>query len=59
MKQALSYLALIFDSNYKESAKYIIDNHIIENFYKNLKDNKKYKEYFDYANNYLKEKVKC
>lgn len=58
-EKIISYLALIFDLNYKESIKYILDNKIIDNFYNNLKGKEKYKKYFDYAKNYLKERVKC
>ncbi len=58
-EKIISYLALIFDLNYNESIKYILDNKIIDNFYNNLKDKEKYKEYFDYAKNYLKERIKC
>ena len=58
-EKIISYLALIFDLNYNESIKYILKNKIIDNFYNNLKNKEKYKEYFEYAKNYLKERIKC
>lgn len=58
-EKVLSYLALIFDLNFKESAQYILDNKIIENFYNSLKNKEKYQEYFSYAIKYLKEMTKC
>ena len=58
-EKIISYLALIFDLNYNESIKYILKNKIIDNFYNNLINKEKYKEYFEYAKNYLKERIKC
>lgn len=58
-EKALSYLALIFDLNFKQSAEYLLENKIIENFYKVLKNKEKYQEYFTFAINYLKEMEKC
>ena len=34
-------------------------NKIIDNFYNNLKDKEKYKEYFEHINKYLKEMITC
>lgn len=58
-EKVISYLALVFDLNYKESIEYIINNKIIENFYNTLEEKEKYKQYFDYANKYLKERITC
>ena len=49
--------ALLLNRN--ESIKYILKNKIIDNFYNNLKNKEKYKEYFEYAKKYLKERIKC
>ena len=58
-EKVLSYLALVFDLNYKISADYILEHKIIDNFYNNLKDKEKYKEYFEHINKYLKEMITC
>lgn len=58
-EKVLSYLALVFDLNYKFSADYILEHKIIDNFYNNLKDKEKYKEYFEHINKYLKEMITC
>ena len=48
---------MIYDLNYKESYKYIYDNNLIEKIYNNVDDKEKFKEYFDYINEFIKEKV--
>lgn len=58
-EKAITMLALVFDLNFKETAEYILDNHILEDFYNILKNKEKYKEYFNLANKHLKEMIKC
>lgn len=58
-EKILSYLALAFDLNFEESNKYLLENKILDNFYNNLNNKEKYKEYFDYIINHLKETIKC
>lgn len=53
----LLHLSMIYDLNYKESYKYIYDNNLIEKIYNNVDDKEKFKEYFDYINEFIKEKV--
>lgn len=55
----LVYLAFIFDLNFKKSLEYLLENKILENLYNNLNKKENYKEYFDYINNYIKERIKC
>ena len=58
-EKIISYLALVFDLNFKKSAQYLLEKNIIENFYNNLKNKENYQKYFTFAENYLKEMVKC
>ncbi len=58
-EKAIITLALVFDLNFKASAQYIIDNGILEEFYKNLSNKDKYKEYFDLAKKHMKEMIEC
>ena len=58
-EKIISYLALVFDLNFKESAKYILEKNILEHLYEVIKNKEKYKEYFDCALEHLKEMVKC
>lgn len=53
----LLHLSMIYDLNYKESYKYIYDNNLIEKICNNLDNKEKFKEYFDYIKEFLKEKV--
>ena len=53
----ISLLALIYDINYKESIEYLVNNNIIDNLYKRVKDKKGYKEYFDHINEYIKRRM--
>ena len=58
-EKIISYLALVFDLNFKESAKYLLEKNILDNLYEVIKNKEKYKEYFDCALEHLKEMVKC
>lgn len=58
-EKALSYLALVFDINFKESAELIIERHIIDNFYSIQHNKENYKKYIDIAEEHLKEMIKC
>lgn len=58
-EKLIAFLSLIFDLNFKESFNYLQENKILETIYKSLEAKEKYKEYFDYINNYIKEKIKC
>ena len=58
-EKIISFIALIFDLNFKESAKFLLDNNILENLYDNINNKTAYKNYFTFANDYLKEMIKC
>lgn len=58
-EKIISYLALVFDLNFKELAKYLLEKNILEHLYEVIKNKEKYKEYFDCALEHLKEMVKC
>lgn len=58
-ESSVKTLALVFDLNFKETAEYILDNHILEDFYNILLNKEKYKEYFNLATKHLKEMIKC
>lgn len=58
-EKAVIILALTFDLNFKETAEYILENHILENIYNVLPNKENYKEYIALANKHLKELVKC
>lgn len=49
----IKLLALIYDINFEESKKYIIKNNIVDELFKKLKHQDKYKEYFDHIKTYL------
>ena len=46
-------LAMLFDLRYKYSIKYVIENNLLDRLFSNIKDKQKFKEYFEYMNNYL------
>lgn len=58
-EKIISFIALVFDLNFKESAKFLLDNNILENLYNNITNKEAYKKYFTFAINYLKEMIKC
>ena len=58
-ESAVKTLALVFDLNFKETAEYILEHHILDDFYNILKNKEKYEEYFLVANKHLKEMIKC
>ncbi|WP_289480730.1 hypothetical protein, partial [Klebsiella pneumoniae] len=58
-EKIISFIALVFDLNFKESAKFLLDNNILENLYNNITNKEAYKKYFTFAINYLKERIKC
>lgn len=49
-------LALVYDLNFLYSYKYIRENKLIDNMFETLENKEKYKLYFDYIKNYVKEK---
>lgn len=49
--------ALVFDINYKSSFKYIKENKLIENMYKNLENKELFKDYYEYVINYIIERI--
>ena len=57
-EKAITMLALVFDINFKETAEYILENYILENFYNRLLNKEKFKEYFNLATKHLKEMIK-
>jgi len=50
-------LALIYDFNFDYSYKYMEDNKLLEKIYERTDNKEKFKEYFDYINKYIKERV--
>lgn len=50
-------LAMVFDINYIYSYEYIYKNRLIAEFYDKLKNKDRFKEYFDYVDNYVKSKL--
>lgn len=58
-EKAITMIALIFDLDFKETAEYILENHILDNLYNVLPNKENYKEYISLANKHLKELIKC
>ena len=53
----LLHLAMVFELEFKYSYEYLNKNKIIEKIYNNLENKEKYKEYFDYLNKYIEERI--
>lgn len=51
-------IAMLFDLKYKYSIKYVVDNKLLDKLLFKINDKQKYKEYFDYMNNYLMNQLK-
>lgn len=51
-------LSFVFDLNLKCSFKYLKEKKLIEKMYENVKDKKKFDEYFDLINKYIEEKLR-
>ena len=56
--KVISLLALIYDINFDEAIKYLVENKIIENLYEYIKDKEGYKKYFDHIKEYLEKRYK-
>ena len=52
------YLAMIYDMNFKYSYKYLKQNKLIEGIFEQLNSKEKFKPYFKYIENYMKEGTK-
>lgn len=54
-------LAMIYDLNFDYSFKYIKENKLVEKMYENVNNKALFKEYFDYINNFIDERIekKC
>lgn len=50
-------LSFIFDLNFSSSYKFIKDNNIMKKLWERVEDKEKFKEYFDYANKYIEERI--
>lgn len=50
-------LAMVFDLNFEYSFKYLHDRKLIDKIFENIKDKEKFKIYFDYINDYIKNKI--
>ena len=48
---------MVFDLNYDYSFKYLKENKLIEKMYENIKNKELFKEYFDYVNKYIDERI--
>lgn len=51
------YLGFIYDLNYSYSFKYIKNNKLVEKIFNNIKNKNEYKQYFDFINNYIEERI--
>lgn len=51
-------LSYLYDINYNESFGYINSKKLITNLYNRIEDKEKFKEFFDYAEDYVESKVK-
>ena len=58
-EKAVITIAFIFDINFKETAKYMLENNILEELYEVLPGKENYKEYIDLAKEHLKEMIIC
>lgn len=56
--KVLLYLAFVFDLNYDYSFKHLKDNKLIDKIYSQIINKEMFKEYFDYVNKYIDERVK-
>lgn len=50
-------LAMVYDLNFDYSFKHMYDMKLIDRMFKNIKNKEKFKPYFDYINNFIKEKL--
>ena len=50
-------LSMVYDLNLDSSYKYLYDNKLIDKIFDTFENKEKYKEYFDYINEFIKEKV--
>ena len=50
-------LSMVYDLNLDNSYKYLYDNKLIDKIFDTFENKEKYKEYFDYINEFIKEKV--
>lgn len=51
------YLAFIFDLKFDYSFKYIKENKLVDKIFNNIDDKNEYKQYFDFINNYIEERI--
>jgi hypothetical protein len=50
-------LAMVYDLNFDYSFKHMYDMKLIDKMFENIKNKEKFKPYFDYINNFIKEKL--
>ena len=53
----LSIIAFVFDINYKESLEIINEQKYLDELYNQIENKEKFKEYFEYAKDYIKERI--
>ena len=56
--KVISLLALVYDINFDESIKYLVENKIIDNLYEFIEDKEGYKKYFNHIKEYLEKRYK-
>lgn len=52
-------IAFIYDLNFKYSFEYLEKTNLIWKIFNQIKDKEKFREYFEYIDKYIKERVKC
>ena len=53
----LSVIAFVYDINYKESLEIIYEQKYLDELYNQIEDGDRFKEYFEYAKDYIKERI--
>ena len=54
----LSVIAFVFDINYKESLEIIYEQKYLDELFNQIEDGDRFREYFEYAKDYIKERMK-
>lgn len=53
----LSVISFVFDINYQESFKIIYEQRYLDELYNQMEDGSKFREYFEFAKDYVKERI--
>ncbi|MBR6690528.1 MAG: HD domain-containing protein [Bacilli bacterium] len=51
-------LSMVYDLNFKCSFEYLKENNLINKMFENIVDKDRFKEYFDYINKYIEERIR-